>query len=765
MEPRQPAKGLVLTRRGFLEMSTAATLATGSLPRTGFGSPAGGLLGDQTSGVPNFNDYATIEARCGGEPVYSLGNIAYIYGVSPDLYPRAEMQEGNSYPKIKIKPKKSWEIKRNPFGVTAPEPGPRTPWDDSQPLLPIHLIDGDPDTVWSSYGCQVPDARPEWIRIDLPAETTIAAVVLVCSQNFSGAKLWAQGKIQDEFSYRKWAGRALPNQLSIQISRDAWHWETVYENKSFSGNDTGPSVIVAEPSPQNSNSPGIDRHIEGGTIIKFTPRAAKQILVTGFNFKRRLDKYDGYAFSLGEVEVWDQNGDNVALMSRGAGVTVSSWSSLQDHRRLTQDLLFEPIQYDLGLKYIRVGADNGLYTWNDVERERGKLAVDPVADETITDLQRNGIAVVMNLDVKANFAYEGRKLNWKRARIRDLNNIYYDHPGWCWNSPEMFEGWLRYVAFMVRHFKDRVAYFEIGNEWSGPLDVYFKAVQTIKKHDPAARIMVGVFRMSQFRDVLEKIRKDAPSGQLGFLMPDAVGAHPNTKVDAGLTLDDLKNFYWHENRQAIKDCNALGFKGVYIVSEIYSWALYPPGPRELNEGRPRVSPYYGYSEMVRAKYLAQNLTGTAGLNMLGFYCNTYYASACVGQSLCRVPVPSQTLNVLQPDPAYYVLRTLCTVLDDWRGVEFPVSFRSTRKFQSFTFRRGNNELMLAAWIPGETVDGVVEAKTDVTLPGTRAALGWVVDVLNGTEQRLISSSGPGGITFKGILIKDYPTLLRVKLSD
>lgn len=752
-----------MTRRHFLEMGSAATLTSAVALQTGFELAATESSGDTASGAPNFEDYATIEAYCGGVPVYSIGDIAYIYGVSPDAYPQVEMQEANTNPKIKIKPKKSWEIKRNPFGVNAPEPGPRTMWDDAQPLLPIHLIDGDLDTIWSSYGCQVPDARPEWIRIDLPAEATITAVVLICSQNFADAKLWAEGKIQDEFSYRKWAGRALPSELTIQVSRDAWHWETVYENKTFSGNDCGPSVILEEPNPQNSNLTGVDRYIQGGTIIKFQPRIAKQVLITGFNFKRRLDKYDGYAFSLGEVEVWDGKGNNVALVSRGAGVTVSSWSSMQDHRRITQDLLFEPLQYDLGLKYIRVGADNGMYTWNYVEREKGKIEVDPVADRTVTNLHRNGLSVVMNLDVKANFAYEGRKLDWRQARIRELNNIYYDHPGWCWKDPQMFEAWLRYLRFMVGHFKDRVAYFEIGNEWSGPLDVYFKAVRTIKSVDPKARIMVGVFRMSQFRHVLERLAKEAPQGELTKFMPDAVGAHPNTKVDAGMSLADLTNFYWRENKQAIKDCNALGFKGAYIVSEVYSWALYPPGPRKLNAGGPRVSPYYGYSEMVRAKYVAQNLTGSAGLNMMAFYCNTYYVSACVGQSLCRIPVPSQTLSVIQPDPAYYMLRTLCTVLDDWTGAEFPVSFSAGTEFETFTFRRGKSEMMVASWIPGETTDGVVETKTDITLPGVRAEAGWVINIMNGTEQKLVLSDGPSGSTFKGILVKDYPTLLRVNV--
>lgn len=55
---------------------------------------------------PNFEDYATLESYCEGAPVYSLGNITYIYGVNPDLLPGVIMQEENNNPKTKKEVKK-----------------------------------------------------------------------------------------------------------------------------------------------------------------------------------------------------------------------------------------------------------------------------------------------------------------------------------------------------------------------------------------------------------------------------------------------------------------------------------------------------------------------------------------------------------------------------------------------------------------------------------------------------------------------------------
>ena len=70
-------------------------------------------------------------------------------------------------------------------------------------------------------------------------------------------------------------------------------------------------------------------------------------------------------------------------------------------------------------------------------------------------------------------------------------------------------------------------------------------------------------------------------------------------------------------------------------------------------------------------------------------------------------------------------------------------------------------MMVAATIPGDTTDGIVETASDVTVPKVRAKEAWVIDVLNGTEQKLTFNSNGEETTFKGILIKDYPTLIRM----
>jgi len=728
--------------------------------------------------LPSWEDHATIEAFCNGIPVWSLGNVCYIYGVSPDLLPGMVMQKNNPNPVVKIRPKKSWEIESNPYGVTICEPGPRSPWNDSQPMLPIHLIDGDPHTAWSSYGSAVPDERPEWIRMDLAVESPIAAVALVCSPDFAQGLLYREGGLLDRQAYHKWAARALPNELTIQVGRDAWHWRSVYENRAFSGNE------------------------EGATLIRFDPCQAKQILITGRNFRRKLSKYDGFCFSVSGVEVHDTAGDNLALISRGAGVTVSSTGYLMDHDRYTQSLLFGPIQYDLGLKWVRMGADNGTLTWNYVERQKGKFEVDPAADALVTEMRRNGINIILNLDVKANWNYRGEKYGeiedpakyaggylqssgftlrgtkpeWRQARIYELNNIYYDFPGWAWETEEMFEGCLRYVDFMMRHFEGKVAYYEVGNEWGSNREVYAKAVRRIKQNDSRAKIMVCVGNMSEFPRMLRQWMQECPPEEMALLMPDAVGSHPTTRIDAGLTFDDLRTFYWQENREAIAAARALGYKGVFIASEVYSWSLYPPGPFEIDPTRSGISDTYGIhaespafggaSEIARAKYLAQSFVGHAGLGMMAFQCNTYFVSGGPnGQGLLRLPVPSEVVSPVQPDAGYYVYRTICTIMDGWRNAEFAVHFSTERELQSFTFQRGERELMVAAWIPGSTADQGVEASADVILPDVSARKVWGIELMNGAEQEMTFTQREAALIIPRLVIRDYPLILRVEETE
>ena len=169
--------------------------------------------------------------------------------------------------------------------------------------------------MWSSFGSIAPDVHPEWIRIDLPIESTVASVALVLSKTFQPGSSF---------------GRSLPKELTIKSSRDGWHWDTVYDNKD------------------------VDINTPDTLEIKFAPHLAKQILGHG----ESLYETDVQRQQRASILNWRtgsprSQGKQLALLSRGAGVTVSSTHYTDADNRLTQNTLWAPLQYDMGMKWLR----------------------------------------------------------------------------------------------------------------------------------------------------------------------------------------------------------------------------------------------------------------------------------------------------------------------------------------------------------------------------------------------------------------------------
>ena len=310
---------------------------------------------------------------------------------------------------------------------------PRTKRNDSQPFLPVHLIDGDPDTIWSSFECFGEDTREEWIRIDLPVESLIAEIKLTCKKRY-------MNKDKGGHFYKpQWHfGNSLPKEISFKVSKDAWHWDTVYGSDDIypSGCTTG--------DPQDP---------DGVVIILNEPVLAKQILISGNNFSKI--GYEGYMFSISGVEVINPDGRNLALISNGAGVTVSSTSDAHNSDRFSANSLWGPLQYDIGNKWSKIGSDNGSLMWCFTEHEKGVLKVDEDADKAVTEAANNGINILLTIDFKGNWIYENppKKTNWFEARFKELNESYLCGIGLATDNGEMYEGYLRYVKYMAEHFK------------------------------------------------------------------------------------------------------------------------------------------------------------------------------------------------------------------------------------------------------------------------------------------------------------------------
>ena len=74
--------------------------------------------------------------------------------------------------------------------------------------------------------------------------------------------------------------------------------------------------------------------------------------------------------------------------------------------------------------------------------------------------------------------------------------------------------------------------------------------------------------------------------------------------------------------------------------------------------------------------------------------------------------------------------------------------------------------MIAAWIarPGATLPNkIAEVPSTLTLPATRIHRAWAIDLMNGTEQELAITRRENETVISNLLVKSYPTLIRLLL--
>jgi len=688
------------------------------------------------SSSPSVFTQPVVRAECQGIPIRGYG-YTWVLAESPDLVDDARVQVGNDAPLRKAPLKTSEQISRNQIGVNAAGT-PHSPAVDYLPLEAIHLIDGDPQTCWCSRTQPQADAEPVWIRLDFPQERTITRIVLRKRPpgprgNQAGSVKIDRGAVE--------VGMAMPGELKIAVSCDAMHWETAF---------CGPTGDTPERSE---------------FVCDIGARRAKQILITG----RRLVRVENwlFSFSIAEVEAYDEKGENVALATRGTGVTVSSThhgQTMEAHHWLW------PLQADLGAKWVRVGYHDDPINWHWVEREKGVMTVDPETDAAITWLAEHAIETVMCIGF-------GNRLYTQEDPTRYLPQLwewYYENP-LPPTTPEALEAWGRFVRFIVDHFRDRVRYFEIWNEWG--VRIYFGAkpnfeqylaiarvaIPIIREVAPKAKVVLcgGLPRMSVLS--LEELAVEEREGL--SLRPvceqpgeyDVFGWHPfyqnNPEEPRVLTYaEDIRAFQAY--------CREKGFHGEFMASEWGYGATYPsPTP-------PNWWGEFICSEMEKAKYVARLTVLHVALGVTSIFCTNWSSYYPLDLSLMRRTFAADPISPEQPQAAYYVMRNLATALEALEPAEF--SYQVLGKpagLETFAMARDGSTALttggtrvLALWQSGLAKDVCPGTPCDVLIEGhPRAGVGY--DPLNGTEQTL-QMKPEGQLTrIPGVLVRDYPVLL------
>lgn len=208
------------------------------------------------------------------------------------------------------------------------------------------------------------------------------------------------------------------------------------------------------------------------------------------------------------------------------GMIIFSGSTYADdfHTGIAAHLLAENNDVNYGLQandkvkesnFSIVRMDAG---WNDVEVTKGIYSIPNKWDVIINDQVNKNISPMLIL------AYGNKNYNNEKPV-----------------SPKVVAAYLDYVKYVVQHFKGKVKYYQIWNEWTsrtgqtkpGSVDDYKKLVKVvypvIKSIDPSARIVTGEFSNGAFGKALGLSRADY---YRDFLTPDMspytdiIGVHP-----------------------------------------------------------------------------------------------------------------------------------------------------------------------------------------------------------------------------------------------
>lgn len=379
------------------------------------------------------------------------------------------------------------------------------------------------------------------------------------------------------------------------------------------------------------------------------------------------------------------------------------------------------------------GKGTGQVNWNKPE-----FSIDPEDDLVFTRLAENNVIITYVLTF------------WDKETFPNGEGA----PCTRFTTEEEIQHYLDYVRFIVRHFKDRVQYFEIWNEpnngWMGSelgydncdlaniaiddyLNLVRRTVPVIREEYPEAKIVVAS-TMPQIelgsREYLFRILTSD-------IMPlvDSISYHPGAGPSP--EYDYWRDYYdtYPSLLREIKDvATAHGFNGEFRADEM-GWAT------ETNE-----DVHWTYSDKRAAKYLAR------------------FTILHLGMDFTFLPgVDGPGSNTMM---RFNTIKNLSTIMEQAKPVEMLVKIDSQAiNIMSYAFSLPNGDRLFALWTHDAASDDDPSTKANLTFPNLSAEEVTAIDVLYGFKQKLITEQSNGNLVMRDVLIKDYPIVLHFKENN
>jgi len=165
--------------------------------------------------------------------------------------------------------------------------------------------------------------------------------------------------------------------------------------------------------------------------------------------------------------------------------------------------------FDAGVSWIRIGQyenSSDPTSWDWVERKRGVYAIAPEVDDYVDSLVENGVKVQVQL-MYGNPMYtslSGKKPDEITPEPGSFHNDdrSIDSIFWPPTTPEQIAAFIRYVKWMVNHFRGRIHYYALWNEqdigywnpWGNPEEygrLLAAFAPAVRETDRQAKVIYG----------------------------------------------------------------------------------------------------------------------------------------------------------------------------------------------------------------------------------------------------------------------------------
>jgi hypothetical protein len=304
---------------------------------------------------------------------------------------------------------------------------------------------------------------------------------------------------------------------------------------------------------------------------------------------------------------------------------------------------------------------------------------------------------------------------------------------------------LDYTNFIATHFKGRIAYYEIWNEFghTEKINTYASLVEQstelIKEIDPDAKVIIGAVPgdwLNEQPGYGEYQRFVVSTRYLNELIRitnfeevdvDGISWHP---LYDNIPEDPYYQEYPELVREIQEFASSRGFTGEYFADEIL-WHTYDEP--DWDNGPP-------INQFISAKYYLRTITEHRGLGV------------------------NVTINTFFQVPEMAAIRNLNNMLAGAEPAEIDLLLETSedvKYLRSYAFSLPDGSTLVAFWKNGAAVEKDHGVGSTLTIKNFSADNAIGIDVVHGFRQELTTETGDSDLIIRNLQIKDYPILIKL----